>query len=205
MKYLILFTFLFSIKTFAHPVIYGGGWVYQGSFMPAMNMLRLGYSVTSRYSLVANGTHFKNNDNYQDYSFGVNFLAKRWLQQDSQGNLYLGAHGGYYEDDKGDGEVGSLMAMGDWESRKHYIVARTKSYFYDGKEELDYMFRYGFAPYVAGMDIMQSWLILQAYYFKEQSREVIITPLMRFFYKNVLWEVGYSTRGQSYLTLMVHY
>ncbi len=205
MKIIFFLLSILSTSSFAHPVIYGGGWVYQGTFMPKMNMLRLGHSVTSRYALVANGTHFKNNNNYQDYTFGVNVLAKRWLQHDSQGNLYFGTHGGRYEDDSGKGNVGNLMMMADWESRKHYVVAKSKSYFYDDKERLSYTFRYGFAPYVAGMNTLQSWLILQTFYFKEQSRELIITPLMRFFYKNVLWEIGYSTRGQSYLTLMVHY
>lgn len=205
MKFLLTVFLFFSFRIFSHPVIYGGGQVYQASFMPKMNALNIGYSITSRYSINASANHFENNDNYQDYTFGVNFLAKRWLQNDSQGNLYVGAHGGRYEDNQDNGAVGSLMAMGDWESREHYILAKTKSYFYDNKEELSYLFRYGFAPYVAGMNELQTWLILQTFYFSEQSREAIITPLMRFFYKNVLWEIGYSTRGQSYLTLMVHY
>jgi hypothetical protein len=202
---LSLCLFLLVQAAWAHPVIYKGGWVFQGSFMPEMNEMRVGYSVNSRLAVVSNSNYFKNNNDYQDYTLGVNFLAKRWLQQDSQGNIYLGVHGGYFADDNDEGEAYHSMVMADWESRVHYVVFKSKGYFWDDKSEYDYMFRYGFAPFVAGMNTLQTWLILQAYYFEPQSQNVVLTPMIRFFYKNVLWEVGYSTRGQSFLTLMVHY
>ena len=95
--------------------------------------------------------------------------------------------------------------MGDWESREHYVMARAKKFVYEGNDRYSYLARYGFAPFIAGMDQLQTWMILQAMYVEEQSKEVILTPMIRFFYKIVLWEIGHSTRGQSYLTLMVHY
>ncbi len=202
---LITYLVLSCFFVFAHPVIYKGGWVYQGSFMPQMNEIRMGYTASPKYSFVYNADYFENMDNYQDHTVGMNFLLKRWLQNDSQGNLYSGIHGGYYSDDINDGEVGHLFFMGDWESREHYTMLKTKGYFYDGKDRYSVTARYGFAPFVAGMDELQTWLILQTMYFQYQSKEVVVTPMIRFFYKNVLWEIGHSTRGQSYLTLMVHY
>lgn len=191
--------------TWAHPVIYKGGWIYQGSFMPKMNEMKLGYSFDPNFAVMMKSNSFEMNNNYRDYTIGLNFLAKRWLQEDSQGNIYLGAYGGQYEDDNGSGFAGQGFIMADWEDREDYVMFRSKRYFYDGQENQDYMFRYGFAPYVAGMDELQAWAIVQAYYYKEQSREVILTPMIRFFYKNILWEMGSSTKGDSFLTLMVHY
>ncbi len=202
---ILFLTFFFGSYVFAHPVIYKGGWVYQGSFMPQMNEINMSYSASSRYSFVLNADHFENMNNYQDYAAGMNFLVKRWLAHDSQGNLYVGARGGYFKDDIDEGLTGHGFLMADWESREHYVMTRAKSYYFDNKERYSYLARYGFAPFIAGMDELQTWLIIQGLYFKQQSREVIITPMIRFFYKNVLWEVGYSTRGQSFLTLMVHY
>jgi hypothetical protein len=206
MRLFVLVLFIISSQVFAHPVIYKGGWVYQGTFMPEMNELRLGYSLTSRVAMVANANYFENFDEYQDYTLGFNFLLKRWLGEDSQGNVYLGFHGGLY-DQKSRTEsesVGHHLLMADWESREHYVVFKSKGYYFEEAEEFDYMFRYGFAPYVAGMNELQTWFILQAYYFEPQSQEVIVTPMLRFFYKNVLWEIGSSTRGQSFISLMVH-
>ena len=204
-KILIVLMAFYSFSIFAHPVIYKGGAVYQGTFMPMMHKMRVGYSLNSKFAVVANSNWFQEAGNYQDYTFGVNALLKRWLANDSQANVYTGFHAGQYKDDQGDGNVLSPFLMADWESRDHYTVFQTKGYIYDDQSNFDYTFRYGFAPFRAGMRDLQTWLILQAYYYKPQSSKLLVTPMIRFFYRNVLWEVGYSTRGQSYLTLMIHY
>lgn len=197
--------FLACFNAWAHPVIYKGGWIYQGSFMPQMNEMKVGYTFDPRFAVMAKSQSFEMNDNYRDYTIGLNFLAKRWLEHDSQGNLYLGAHAGQYKDDNGEGFSGHAFMMADWEDREDYVLFRSRRFYYDDDQTQDYLARYGFVPYVAGMDELQTWMILQAYYYKEQSKEVMITPMMRFFYKNVLWEIGSSTKGDSFVTLMVHY
>src|SRR5690606_20988808 len=101
--------------------------------------------------------------------------------------------------------VGHAFLMADWEDREDYFVFKTKNYYYDDENTQDYTLRYGLAPYVAGLDELQTWMIFQAYYYSRQSKEVIVTPMLRFFYKNVLWEIGSSLKGDSFLTLMVHY
>lgn len=205
MKLLIFFVVILNSYVYGHPVIYKGGWVYQGSFMPQMNEMKISYSFDPNWSVVLNSHRFEMTDEYQDVAIGINTLAKRWLQHDSQANFYLGAHLGQYKDNNGDGQVSHVFMMADWEDREDYVLFKSKKFFFDGRETQDYLARYGFAPYVAGMNELQTWAVLQAYYYEEQSREAIITPMIRFFYKNVLWEMGSSTKGDSFLTLMVHY
>ena len=67
---------LLSFELQAHPVIYKGGWIFQGSFMPKMNELRLGYTASPRYAFVYNAHHFEKINNYQDHTIGMNFLIK---------------------------------------------------------------------------------------------------------------------------------
>ena len=205
MKYLVIFLIMFSNYYNAHPVIFKGGWVYQGSFMPLMNEMKVSYTFDPKWSVVLNSHRFEMADEYQDVAIGLNTLVKRWLQHDSQGNVYLGAHFGKYQDLNGDGSVGHAFLMADWEDREDYVVFKSKKFYFEDRQSQDYLIRYGFAPYVAGMNELQTWMILQAYYYEEQSKEAIITPMLRFFYKNVLWELGSSTKGDSFLTLMVHY
>lgn len=205
LKNLILSCFFISSGAFSHPVIYKSGWVYQGSFMPKMNEMTLGYTFHPNFAVSLNSNRFENNNEYQDYTVGMNALLKRWLNHDSQGNLYLGAHAGHYKDNQGEGFAGHAFLMADWEDREDYFLFKSKNYYYDSENSQDYMARYGFAPYVAGMDELQTWMIFQAYYYERQSKEVIVTPMLRFFYKNVLWEVGSSLKGDSFITLMVHY
>jgi hypothetical protein len=205
MKYLVIFLIMLSNYAHAHPVIFKGGWVYQGSFMPLMNEMKVSYTFDPKWSVVLNSHRFEMADEYQDVAIGLNTLVKRWLQHDSQGNVYLGAHFGKYQDLAGDGSVGHAFLMADWEDREDYVVFKSKKFYFEDRQSQDYLIRYGFAPYVAGMNELQTWMILQAYYYEEQSKEAIITPMLRFFYKNVLWELGSSTKGDSFLTLMVHY
>lgn len=205
MKLLTIALVILVSYAHAHPVIYKDGWVFQGNFMPQMNEMKVSYTFDPKWSVVLNSHRFEQASEYQDVAIGINTLVKRWLQQDSQGNLYAGAHYGRYEDNNGEGGVGHAFIMADWEDREDYVMFKTKRFFYDGKESQDYMARYGFAPYVAGMNELQTWMIVQAYYYEEHSREVMITPMIRFFYKNVLWELGSSIKGDSFLTLMVHY
>ena len=80
-------------------------------------------------------------------------------------------------------------------------------------------YRIGIAPYIAGMDQLQTWLVFQLDSFQrlrvedhfEISSLLDITKdwkassILRFFYKNALWEVGSSFDGSFFLTLMIHY
>lgn len=204
MKESIILIFI-SLSAFSHPVVYKGGYVHQATLMSDMNEIRMGYSFDPKFAFTLNANYFKNMNEYQDYTLGFNALIKRWLNFDSQGNIYGGLHAGSYEDSSSDGDTLNAFLMGDWESREHYVMGRVKSFWYDDEKRDQYIARYGFAPYVAGMDELQSWLIVQGMYLHEQNKEVVITPMMRFFYKTALWEIGHSTRGGSFLTMMIHY
>jgi len=205
MKLLLYGITFMSLSAFSHPVIYKGGWVFQQSSMPQMSESKVGYTFHPKFSVMAKSQRFDQNNEYEDTTLGINVLAKRWLSFDSQANIYLGANIGNYEDADGSGQASHAMFMADWEDREDYLVFKSKKYFYDGDESEDYLLRYGFAPYVSGMDELQAWGIIQAYYYDQHSKEAVITPMLRFFYKNVLWEMGSSTNGASFLTLMVHY
>lgn len=205
MKKILFLYVILAGYAYAHPVIYKGGWVYQGSFMPAMNEMKVSYTFDPKWSVTLNTNRFELMDEYQDATIGINTLLKRWLAKDSQANLYLGAHYGNYTNNQGEGAVGHAFIMADWEDREYYTLFKSKKYYFNSDDIQDYMLRFGFAPYVAGMNELQSWMIFQAYYLKEQSKEVLLTPMLRFFYKNVLWEIGSSTKGDSFLTLMIHY
>lgn len=200
-----IFLFLFSLNAIAHPVIYKDGIVYWGSFAPDMNTQRVSYTFDPTYSLEVNTSWYQNVDEYRDYTLGFNYLFKRWLNRGSQGNLYGAVHTGTYEDLKGSGSVNHLMLMGDWESRKYYTAASVMGLYYDGEEKFKYSYRAGIAPYIAGMNTLQNWLIFKFDYFEENNKTMQITPMMRFFYKNVLWELGSSLEGDSFITLMTHF
>ena len=64
--------------------------------------------------------------------------------------------------------------------------------------------RAGLAPYVAGSGDFHSWLILQYENNSAMRERDSLTPLFRGFYKNVLFEAGYSFNNEFNFTLMIH-
>lgn len=204
LTYLLIILFA-STQLWAHPVIYKGGFVYEGQFNSDMNTQRFGYTLDPKYSIELNSSWYSNIDDYRDYTLGFNYLFKRWLNQDSQGNLYGALHTGRYSDMNSSGNVNHYMLMGDWESREIYTAGSIMHYQYGDNTMTRYSYRIGFAPYVAGMNTLQNWMIFKFDYLYEDLRHVTITPMMRFFYRNVLWEFGSTLEGNSFLTLMIHY
>jgi len=171
-----------------------------------MNNQKASYTFDPNFSIEANSLYLANIDEYRDYKIGINALVKRWLAEHSQANIYASAQAGYFHQrDDSDGSVLHGMLMADWESRHLYTAAAAMLLYFEDEYYPQYKYRFGFAPFVAGMDTLQAWLIFELSYFEKNNNQLEITPMMRFFYKNVLWEMGSSLKGELFLTLMVHY
>jgi hypothetical protein len=208
MKIFLILTFvLFANIASTHPVIFKGGWVFQGHYFDDSNTQKIGYSFSRKSSIEVNSSFYKGIFNQRDYTLGFNYLFKRWLNNDSQGNLYGSMHAGVYTDDliKNNSSMYHLGLLGDWESRKLFTKGSFKLLRYNNTIKYKIMSCFGFAPYVAGMDTLQTWFITQFEYYKQESKNVVVVPKFRFFYKNVLWELGSPTTGGMFLTLMLHY
>ena len=204
----LLFSFLtVSTSTFAHPVIYKGGLVYQGHFTGESNLQKIGYTVTPKLALELNSSYYELYSKNRDYTIGINYLFKRWLRDKSQGNLYGSLHAGFYHNEinRNLKSVFHAGLMADWESRKLYTAGKVMIKKYETETNYKFEYRFGFAPYVSGMDQLQTWLIGKLSYYEQISRNIEVTPMLRFFYKNVLWEMGSSFNGGMFLTIMVHY
>ena len=215
-------------RAVAHPVIYKGGAVYWGQFTSHSHFQKVNYTFHPRFSFEVNGEFYRKFGEYRDVKLGVNSLVKRWLFHDSQGNIYASLFGGYYrqgadadadkdeeKEGSGDADTETDARWGrvlqpkielDWESRRLYTALSASSFFREGEPRVDKLsYRLGFAPYVAGMNALQAWMIVQLSYFKGVDEQVKVTPMMRFFYNNTLWEIGSDLGGGFFLTLMVHY
>ena len=202
---LVILSAFFALPGWAHLVIYKDGWVYWGQFSPDSNIQRVSYTFHPRFSLEASREFYRGLEDYRDAKLGPNILVKRWLFPDSQGNIYASLHAGSYQQENGKGKVFRSGLMADWESRKLYTALSISNFAFDDDKAQKLSYRFGFAPYVAGMQMLQTWMIFQLSYFKEIEDKVKITPMMRFFYNNTLWEMGADLHGKFFLTLMVHY
>ncbi|WP_413587466.1 hypothetical protein [Bdellovibrio sp. HCB274] len=191
---------------FAHPVSYQGATSLMSYNKPEENELLLTYSF--KPYLAAGLYYFR--EAKTNYTMPrVNFLAKRWNNEDSQANIYLGAGYGVEKsfDENKAVTYGSIDV--DWESRKYYTAAAYSRFFRDNsgpQYRPDFEMikaRVGFAPYLAEYNDINAWLILQAD--KKNDSGTELTQFVRLFYRNVLIELGAGFNGNWTFNYMVHF
>lgn len=167
---------------------------------------QVNYSFHQKWATGLNLWRFKNEDE-ETTTFGLlrlNHLLKRWNYSDSQANIYLLSGAGFAR------EEGSKIAyMGgfeaDWETRVLYTSLKFAQFSSPSLTDVSMtQARIGYSPYEARYDQLQTWFMLQGMYMGQVNRTVEVTPLLRFFHKNVLWEIGSSFRSEWFLNIMIH-
>lgn len=200
----------YAFSLFAHPVIYKEGIVVSYSNMRSYSDNQLMYSWSNRWSSGLNQWRFSRGEENTEFAFlKTNHLLYRHNGESSQGNIYVHGGIGVVDSEIEKRQTNEAYMTGiemDWETRTIYTAL--KYYYFTSPKVTDLSMaqaRVGFSPYEAGFDQLQSWFMVQAMVMPEVEPEVIITPLLRFFYKNVLWEIGSSTRAEWIINVMVHY
>lgn len=146
------------------------------------------------------------------YTVQAAALLKRWNLTYAQGNVYAVLASGVLKnsfDESAPIEEGVLKygLRADYETRSFYIAA---DYFdiwgFDSEKSLidNLTFSIGLAPYVAGYEDLNTWFIAKVQW-HNNYKNVDIFPTARFFYKNVLWEVGQSLKGEGLFTFMMRF
>jgi len=197
-------------KLLAHPVIYKDGFVVSSSNMKSYSDNQVMYSWSNKWSSGLNLWRFSKEDKNTDFYFlKLNHLLYRYNGDRSQANIYLHGGLGVVDSELERKKVSESYMTGleaDWESRNLYTAL--KYYYFTSPRVTNLSMnqaRIGFSPYEAEFDQLQSWFMLQFMHTPDINKKIMITPMMRFFYKNILWEVGVSTRADWMLNLMVHY
>lgn len=130
----------------------------------------------------------------------VNLLAKRWNKPDSQANIYVMTGIGVQDETLSP----YLGAETDWESRRFYIAGIAEQFWTD-TPSTKLKLRAGVAPYVAELDSLHTWFILQATQMSagEESEQWVL-PMIRLFKGNVLTEFG-SNGNVHFMSFRVHF
>ncbi len=203
-KILTLILFTLGLEVFGHPVTYKNGFEISGVNMSAIRDYQATYSFTSH---LASGTRYVYFPLTKQtlYLGQGSWLIKKFLFDEAQGNIYTTLGGGRsYENDESKG-VFTTGLEADFETRRIYTSLKFSGFHAASYDYQMVQGRVGFAPYVTGFDGIHTWFMVQGMTLRNQENKVEITPMLRFFYQNVLWEVGASTRGNMMFNFMVHY
>ena len=205
--FLIVILSSISIPGLCHPVSYKGSRGLMGFYSPIFNHNQINYSF--EYWL-AGGIHFfqSPNPNRRAAFLSSNFLLKRWNGKNFQSNFYavIGLGGSSFRGDQNFSGLGLLQF--DIEDRDYYFLAKHIGVFSDmGGEIQQSVVRAGFSPYVGDFEDIHSWIIFEFQSMKfADDREILdVTPFLRLFYKNLLFEIGHSYEGVTRFNYIVHF
>lgn len=210
-KSLLIFVVFLTgvVNVSAHPVSYKGAFGLMSYNTSEMTEVMLTYSLSSQFALA--GLYLKDAKS-EFYIPRVNLLAKRWNNDDSQANIYLSAGIGNEKFNSKTYRAELLEFVADWEDRRYYIYF---DHLYLKRDNLDSILlpeqdynhsklRLGTAPFLADYSDLNIWLIWQGEKHLDQ-KQIEMTQFLRFYMKNVLWEIGARSNGGWAFNYMVHF
>ncbi|MBX7231466.1 MAG: hypothetical protein K1X29_05215 [Bdellovibrionales bacterium] len=205
---LLFLLFWFECRAFAHPVSYKDAFGIMSYNSSNRNELLLTYSINHKFAVAH--TYLLE---YKSEFFipRANFLLKRWNQISSQANVYLSLGSGFEKFKKQVFGAHLAEIVLDWESRKYYssfeglILQRDNGLNIDMPHQVfgHGKIRLGMAPFLADYEDLNIWFITQ-FDGNTHDKAVHTTQLLRFYRKNVLWEIGASFQGSFQFNFMIH-
>lgn len=200
----------------AHPVTFKDGIAVTSIHRPKMTLTQANYTIHRNVAVAASYVRLDNTDSILNMpALHTNILLKRWNAIGSQGNLYGIAGAGV---DTGsmsestwsfvDELRGFVGIQADYETQKIYTAANVMAFpSVDDLNDTPYMarYRFGIAPYIAQYDEFQIWVVGQIEYMPTIQDTPMITPMLRYFYRTVLWETGVSVNGTYWFQMMAHF
>ena len=207
MKSVFFSLVLIGLSAQSHPVSYKDATGLMSYNNSQMNEILLTYSLTHEQAV---GLTYIREKKSEFYIPRLNYLAKRWNNDDSQGNLYLSLGSGIekYAANQYNVKLGEIVA--DWESRKYYIYLEHLHMFRDNivnplwteRDDNHTKFRLGFAPFLADYNDLNIWAIAQMT--KHNTENIETTQFIRFYMKNILWEIGADFNGGFAFNFMIY-
>ena len=204
----LVFCMTASRPASANPVSFKGGYGVMPAYNDDWSDLQVNYSVTNRYSLGISSFYREGKDSSATFDLGqFNYLLKRWNELDSQANVNLSLGLGGRHDSHDDGALAGYGALeADYETRRLYTQLSAETLqSRDSVQFNRFRGRIGFTPYVAPFDALQTWVVIQVDEMPEMHESSRLTPLLRFFYNNLVLEVGVSIEGTPFVAGAAHF
>ena len=180
----------------AKPISYVGGTMIMQENDETGNTLSLDYTLSPDYAVALYAKQENGGKEFKTIGPQLNTLIKRWNFPDGQGNIFNMSGAGishYHGDNRFTAWTGILA---DYETRRIFTSYEVRLMYADQLENSAWQRgRVGFAPYLANYDDLNTWLMLQVDHHPAKDDSLVATPLVRFFYKTILVEAGYSSNN----------
>lgn len=181
----------------AKPISYVNGFMVMQENDETGHTLSLDYTIDPKLAV---GLYAKKEGNqkkdFETVGPQVNYLVKRWNMPDGQANIFsmTGVGVSRYH---GDNEFSAWQSiLADYETRRVFTSYELRGmYAGDLEKSVWQRARVGVAPYLANYDDLNTWFMVQVDHHPAKDNTLVVTPLVRFFYKTTLVEAGYSSNN----------
>ncbi len=183
---------------YAKPISYVDGIMLMQENDETGHTISTDYTITPNYAVGVYAKQERGGKEFKTISPQLNSLIKRWNFEDGQGNIFnmSGVGASHYHGDNYFTAWTSLLA--DYETRRIFTSYELRLMYVNHLENSAWQrARVGFAPYLANYDDINTWLMLQLDHHPAKDDSVVVTPLVRFFYKTTLLEAGYSSNNHA--------
>jgi MerR family Zn(II)-responsive transcriptional regulator of zntA len=180
----------------AKPISYVNGIMAMQENDETGHTLSLDYTIDPKLAVGLYAKKENGGKEFETVGPQINTLIKRWNFPDGQGNIFnmTGAGVSRYHGDNEFSAWSSILA--DYETRRIFTSYEIRGmYAGDIEKSVWQRARVGFAPYLANYDDLNTWFMVQVDHHPAKDDTVVVTPLVRFFYKTTLVEAGYSSNN----------
>ena len=190
----------------AKPLSYVGGTMVMQENDETGHTLSLDYTFNPHFALGLYSKYEIGGNEFYMAGPQLNSLLKRWNLPDGQGNIFSMIGGGAARQGSRSQPAAWFSFLADYETRRWYFSYEPRLT-YAGEIEKSFWQRAyaGFAPYLANYDELNTWLLVKVDHHPAKVDHFVVTPVIRFFYKTVWLEAGYSSNNHVMVNWTVQF
>jgi hypothetical protein len=202
----ISLTFSFVALAQAKPLSYVGGTMVMQENDETGYSISIDYTFNPRFALAVYSKYEINQNEFWMAGPQLNTLIKRWNLPDGQGNIFNMTGAGMARQGSRNEPAAWTTMMADYETRRVFVSYEARFMYARDIEKSVWQRAYaGFAPYLANYDQLNTWALIRIDHHPAKNDHFVVTPVIRFFYKTIWLEVGYSSNNHVMVNWTVQF
>jgi hypothetical protein len=190
----------------AKPLSYVGGTMVMQENDETGYTLSIDYTFNPHFAVGLYSKYEINQDEFWMAGPELNTLIKRWNLPDGQGNIFSMTGVGMARQGSNNQPAAWAALLADYETRRWFFSYEPRLTYAGDIEKSFWQRGYaGFAPYLANYDELNTWLLLRVDHHPAKHDHFVVTPVLRFFYKTIWLELGYSSNNHVMVNWTVQF
>jgi hypothetical protein len=202
----LLFTSVVALEAEAKPLSYVGGTMVMQENDETGNTLSIDYTFDPHFALGLYAKRERGGQEFHTIGPQLNTLIKRWNMPDGQGNIFAMTGAGVTRQGTDDEPSAWVSLLADYETRRVFFSYEPRVMYAGNIEKSFWQRAYaGFAPYLAEYEDLNTWLLIRVDHHPAKPDAFAVTPVIRFFYKTIWLEAGYSSNNHVMVNWTVQF